>query len=66
MPVYEFACSKGHRFERILSFSEFKEEIPCEECKKKKSKTKAKLVPSMTGKPRFMGGGSGGFYSPTT
>lgn len=71
MPVYEYECKNGHRVERILSFSEFKETVVCEKCTEQQRDevgpyrpVRARLVPSRTGKP-ILKAGVGGFYSPT-
>ena len=32
MPTYEFACPRGHEFERFLKMSEAPSEVPCPEC----------------------------------
>jgi putative FmdB family regulatory protein len=75
MPVYEYKCTNGHTAERIVPISEFKEQITCEECRKHHRTEMVRgrlrivrmvLQASLTGKPRFIGGGAGGFYSPTT
>lgn len=71
MPIYEYQCSNNHRTTLVLSISEFKEETPCTQCriaqqegklKKTRVPVRAKLVPSLTGAPKFKAGGAGGFY----
>lgn len=59
MPVYEYECAKGHRFERVRSFKEEIDSSRCPTCGKQ-----AKLVPSLPGKP-VLKAGIGGFHAPT-
>lgn len=59
MPIYEYLCSTGHRFERIDRVKDQKKLVYCKECR-----TIAQLVPSRTGKP-ILKAGVGGFHAPT-
>jgi putative FmdB family regulatory protein len=65
MPVYEYECKNGHRFESIRRVTDIAETLVCQECKSENKIVRAKLVPSMTGSPHFRAGGAGGFYKPT-
>lgn len=71
MPLYEYECPKGHRTERVASLATPGEPVDwiyCPECKKVRKPHRkmelARLVPSLTGPPRFKAGGAGGFYKP--
>ncbi len=63
MPVYEYTCPRGHRFERVVQVSkdEPKESVHCQ----KKCPHVATLVPSQTGKFILKAGKVGGFYAST-
>jgi hypothetical protein len=66
MPLYEFQCKSGHRIELIIPLTDFTEQVACIECYNKSGRiAHAKLVPSMTGPPKFKRGGAGGFYKPS-
>ena len=59
MPIYEFACPSGHRFERICSFDESEKPIQaCPTCKKSR---KCERV-ATAARARFKGAG---FYNTT-
>lgn len=66
MPVYEYQCPKGHKFERIVQFSKEEplETVPCNVGKCKSKFVIAELLASRTGAPILIRG-RGGFYKPT-
>jgi putative FmdB family regulatory protein len=65
MPIYEYVCAKKHRTTRIVSVTEFAEQIACSKCKQSRRKEQlAKLVVSQTAPPKFKRG-VGGFHAPT-
>lgn len=69
MPIYEYLCDRGHRFERVVTWTDYDEpisEVPCPEQAPNPQFTcrrPAKLVPSKTGKP-ILKKGIGGFHAP--
>ena len=68
MPIYEYVCKNGHRFERYSSVKEKEEPletVPCNVGKCKSQFIIAELVPSQTGAPILKAGGVGGFYKPS-
>ena len=80
LPLYEFICPNGHRFERLMTLAEGERttEVVCEEpCKvcgpiKKNGQSVhpctliAKRVEFSTFSPHFAPGGAGGFHKPNT
>ena len=68
MPIYEYVCAKGHRFERYAPVSaqdEPQDTVSCNVGRCKSQFIIAELVPSQTGKPILKAGKVGGFYAPT-
>jgi len=64
MPLYEYACSKGHKTERVvISINAPGEPLPRIPCEHKRCKEAAELMPSQTGTP-ILKRGIGGFYKP--
>lgn len=63
MPVYEYVCGQGHRFERIVPVSKIEPQpkVKCPYCERKH--VDAELVFSRTSKP-ILKAGIGGFHSP--
>lgn len=71
MPVYEYECPEGHKFERVVQFQldEPKEKVRCKHVligQIRRCPEMAVLVPSRTGKPILKAGKVGGFYAPTS
>lgn len=67
MPVYEYECENGHKFERYAAITAKNEplaKVGCPTCSGKNGKiVKANLITSLPGKPRLVTG-VGGFYKP--
>lgn len=59
MPLLEYICKSGHRFEVLLKFSSIDKTPRCPVCHKA-----AEWAPTQAQKP-ILKAGVGGFYSPT-
>ena len=69
MPIYNYVCSRKHRTELIVPFSEYKEQIPCPRCNHGRKRVAArgnmaKIEVTQTAPPKFVRG-VGGFHAPT-
>lgn len=55
MPLYDFVCEKGHKFERLISYAESEQpKQPCPECKREVT---VERLWSTTGFPNLKGSG---------